>query len=191
MSNYPKQSSKKIIANDALRFRKNKTASRLALLALGFNVLYFTLLYGIKEATLNGKPTKFVSMDIGVSVVLTLVFLLTCFLSSEELKSYNKNYSFLLLGLAVFQVARIFYFPLYGLKNNLLLVNYFGLEPTDSLPEFIIMTVYLSASAICLIASAITGYLGAVKLKRHVKAMEGGLVNVEAAMQGELNDANG
>ena len=129
----------KLIQDDILRYKTNKVASMLAILGLVFNCLYFTLLYGIKitrDSALN-VDTKFVTIEIGFSVIVTLLTLLLIFLSSEGIKNYNKKYSILLLVLAVVQIVRIFGYPLYGAKNLAYLnVNYFFIDnaPALSLP---------------------------------------------------------
>lgn len=179
-----KTENQKIIATDIYRYKKNKLAANLALLGLVFNCLYFTLLYGIQSELLgDGTISRFSSIQIGFSVILTLFTLLLTFLSSEGIKGYNKKFSFVLLGVAVFQIIRIFGFPLYGLQKNLLTVNYFWLNPTTSGLEFAIMVIYLCASAACLIASAVIGYIRAVNLEKFVKHVDGGEINVEDTLK--------
>jgi len=181
----------KIITNDISRYKKNKLAANLALLGLVFNCLYFMLLYGIKSV-----HTEFDSLRIGFSVILTLVFLLATFLASEGVKGYNKKFSIVLLVLAVWQIFRIFGYPLYGLKNELLTVNYFWLdlkydpETGEALntafvntSEFIILVVYLCASAACLIASAIIGWTRAVQLEKFQKQLDAGEISVEKTLK--------
>ncbi len=178
-----KTENQKILDSDISRYKKNKLGAGLALLGLVFNCLYFMLLYGYKTSVFStGEYTKFYSMEIGISVLLTLVMLLTTFLSSEGVKGYNKKFCIVLLVLAVFQVFRIFGYPLYGLRNNLLNVNYFGL--TDKTPgvngiEFTILLVYLLASAACLIASAVLSYIRIVQLEKFTASIESGEFNID------------
>lgn len=179
-----KTQTQKILDSDISRYKKNKLGASLALLGLVFNCLYFMLLYGYKTSVLPGTGvyTKFYSMEIGISVLLTLVMLLMTFLSSEGVKGYNRKFCIVLLVLAVFQVIRIFGFPLYGLRNNLLIVNYFGL--TDKTPgvngiEFTILLVYLLASAACLIASAVISYLRSVQLEKFNASIVNGEFNID------------
>ncbi len=163
---------KKILNNDISRYRKNKLGANLALLGLVFNCLYFMLLFGIKNSS-----SRFASMHIGFAVILTLISLLTAFLSSEGVKGYNKTYCIVLIVLAVFQIIRIFGFPLYGLQNDLLNVNYFGLEPDTpgvSTIEFVIMLIYLLASAACFVASAVISYIRIKELNDYVQKVESG-----------------
>lgn len=170
------------IENDTLLYRKNKLPATLALLGLVFNCLYFCMLYAVKDRTGN---TIWSQIDIGISVILTLVLLLTTFLCSEGIKGYNKKFCIPLLIIAVFQIARIFYFPLYGLKHDILKFPYFWIIPTSSTFEFIMMVIWLVASAGCLAASAIIGYLKTVRLENHVKAVESGEVDINAVLAEE------
>ena len=175
-----KTENQRILDNDIARYKKNKLAANLALLGLVFNCLYFMLLYGIKPGSLT---TRFSSLHIGFSVILTLVVLLATFLASEGIKGYNKKYSIVLLVIAVFQIVRIFGFPMYGLQNNLLTVNYFWFWPTTSGLEFALLVIYLAASAACLVASAVIGYIRAVNLEKFTKQLENGEVVVEDVLK--------
>ena len=184
-----KSQTDKIICADIARYKKNKFGASLALIGLVFNCLYFMILYGIKVAVLpDGSFTKFCSIEIGISVILTLVMLLTAFLSSEGVKVYKKGYCIVLLVLAVFQIVRIFGIPLYGLNNDLLRVDYFGINPQSSVMEFTLMTVYLLASAACFIASAVISYINIVSLEKHNKAIESGEMDMDKFLA-DLNDA--
>ncbi len=171
-----------IIANDVLRYKKNKLASLLALLGLVFNCLYFMILYAMPK-------DEFKTIKIGFSVIITLIILLLIFLSSEGVKGYNKKYSIVLLVIAAFQILRIFGYPLQGITKDILIaadnkhtVGYFGIYPEDSGMFFALMTIYLSASAACLIASAVIGWIYAARLEKFQKQVDSGEVSVEAAL---------
>ncbi len=171
-----------IISHDIMRYKKNKAAQILALLGLVFNCLYFMLLYGISGNFYytTGSENYAGLTLMGVSVILTLVILLTVFLSSENVKNYKKTYSYVLLAIAVIQVVRIFGYPLWGLKNQILTVGYFGFFPTpeQSWVEFTILTVYLCASAACLVAAAVVGWIQSVRLGAYMAKVESGEVDV-------------
>ncbi|MCM1545420.1 MAG: hypothetical protein NC033_00120 [Clostridiales bacterium] len=180
-----------IIADDILRYKKNKLASTLAILGLVFNCLYFLLLYAMPRA-------EFRTISIGFSVVLTLVMLLTIFLSSEGVKGYNKKFSIVLLVCAAFQILRIFYYPLKGIQNNWFVaasagdsgmnyIGYFGWYPSFTNPKstvfFVLMLVYLIASAACLIGSAVWGFIVATRLEKFQKQLDSGEISVETAIK--------
>lgn len=166
------------IAHDIMRYKKNKWAQMLALLGLVFNCLYFMLLYAYTDA-------HFQTITIGISVILTLIVLLTVFLSSENIKNYNKTYCIVLLVVAAFQILRIFGYPLYGLNHKILTAGYFGFYPTadQSWVEFVILLVYLLASAACLIAAAVIGWIQTERLQRHLKKVENGEVDITAVVK--------
>lgn len=89
---------------DRMRYNKNLFSSRICYLAILFNVFYFVIVYEINN-------NQFYQMLMGLSIVYNLLFLLLCFLSSEGVKNYKKSYGYLLLGLGVGQIVRIFILP--------------------------------------------------------------------------------
>lgn len=170
-----------IIADDILRYKRNKLAQILAILGLVFNCLYFCILYAIPDSDMR-------KMTLGFSVILTLIVLLMIFLSSEGVKGYNKKFSIVLLVIAAFQILRIFYYPLNGLINDSLTgIGYFGYYPENSGFYFTIMLIYLLASSACLIASAVLGWVYAVRLQKFQKKLDNGEISVEATMA-EMNE---
>lgn len=172
-----------IIHSDLMRYKSNKLASSLALLAIIFNCLYFCLLYSFRDKF-------FGTWRLGVSVILTLIVLLVTFLSSEGIKNYNKKFAIALLILAVVQIIRMFGLPLealkYDIKNGVasqltggaLNMRYFGIDLSPSV-AYVILVVWLAASAACLIASAVIGYINSVKLENFNKKIESGEIVIE------------
>lgn len=190
-----KTANQQIISSDISRYKKNKLAANLALLGLVFNCLYFMLLYGYKIARVGDGVTDFATIRMGFSVIMTLVVLLAAFLASEGVKGYDKRYAIVLIALAAWQIFRIFGYPLYGYKNQLLTVNYLWLdirydEAGNALntaavnsAEFAILIIYLCASAACFIASAVIGWVRAVQLESFKKQLEAGEVSVETTLK--------
>ena len=168
-----------IIHGDLMRYKSNKLASSLALLAIIFNCLYFCLLYSFRDKF-------FGTWRLGVSLIVLLV----TFLSSEGIKNYNKKYAIALLILAVVQIIRMFGLPLealkYDIKNGVasqltggaLNMRYFGIDLSPSV-AYVILVVWLAASAACLIASAVIGYINSVKLENFNKKIESGEIVIE------------
>lgn len=178
----------KLVKADLDRYKKNKMGANLALLGLVFECLYFMLIYGIKASLEKDgvTNTKFCSIDIGISVILTLVTLLVSFLSSEGVKGYNKKFCIVLLVLAAVQIGKIFWLPLYGYRQGLLTVNYFGIEPSTpgaNNTEFALLIIYLLASAGCFIASAVISFLRSIRLEKHVKAIDAGEVDMDKVLK--------
>ncbi len=94
-----------VIKKDRLRFTKNKLSANLSLLAIVFNAFYFVSIYK------SDVGNYYYKLIIGISVVYNLLFMLAAFLSSEGVKSYKMNYSYVLLALGAGQIIRIFILP--------------------------------------------------------------------------------
>lgn len=186
------KNSNQIIASDLLRYRKNKAAANLALLAIAFNCLYFMFVYkqvcgNIKAQFTNESPVYTYMM--GVSVIINLIILLTAFLSSERLKGYDKRFSFVVWAIAIVQIVRIFIYPLntYNTKYQAGMAEkyIFGTG------TFVLLIACLAASAACLIASGVIGYIRASKLEKFVKAVDEGRIDLESALKEETQQTGG
>lgn len=169
-----------LINSDVLRYKKNKLPATLALIGLVFNCLFFTLMYSL-------NTDFFYKLDIGLSVIITLLMLLMIFLSSEGIKNYNKSYAILLLVLAAVQIIRIFFLPLQGLQNGQLTnsaypVRYFGVDLAQGV-VFTFMVIYLVGSAACLVASAVLGYINTMRMQSIAKKVESGEVDMLAVIK--------
>lgn len=175
-----------ILHNDLKRYKNNKLASSLALLAIVFNCLYFCLLYSFRDK-------YFGTWRLGVSVILTLIVLLMTFLSSEGIKNYNKMFAIPLLVLAAVQIIRMFGLPFEALRYDVsngvasqinggaLNMRYFGAD-LSPVASYVIMVIWLGASAGCLIASAVIGYINSVKLENFNKKIESGEIVIESTL---------
>ena len=93
------------IQRDRMRFIKNSLSSNLAILGILFDVFYFVSIY---KSDVN---TYYYNILIGASIVYNLVFMLAVFLSSEGVKNYRRNYSYLLAAIGALQIVRIFIIP--------------------------------------------------------------------------------
>ena len=176
-----------VIQDDILRYKKNKLASMLAILGLVFSCLYFMLFYSITH-------TSIYKLLVGFSVVLTLAVLLVAFYSSESVKNYKRVFCIVLLVLAVIQIVRIFIYPIQVMKittelraaqagGELKYVTfYFGAGLTPAAAGTLLI-VYLAASAGCFIGAAVTGYILATRLEKHVKAVEAGTIDIDAVLK--------
>jgi hypothetical protein len=172
-----------IINNDIMRYKKNKLASNLALLGVVFAVLYFLVMYGqqvgngqIKAVYETGTPVYTALM--GASVIINLIVLLMGFYSSEEVKAYNRKFSYVLWGLAVVQIVRIFIYPLTAYNTlitttNSYLINEGGL---------VALILFLVLSAGCFIASGVFGFIRSYHLEKYRKAVEQGEIDLQAAL---------
>ena len=181
-----KVNSNSIISKDLMRYSKNKMSANLALLAIAFNCLYFMFMYkqvcNNREALYSdGSPVY--SYIHGASVIINLLVLLFTFLTSERLKNYDKRFAFVAMGLAVVQIVRIFIYPLMSFTKPYV-VGWTERYLTDGV-MFALFLVFLVASAACLLAAGIIGYLKASKLESFVDEVNSGKIDLEAALKEE------
>ena len=149
---------------DRMRFSKNTLSSRLALLAIAFDVLYFISLYK------SDVGTYYYTILIGGSIIYNLVFLLTAFLASEGVKNYKRGYSVVLIVLGLIQIGRIFIIPW---QAHQAVVKVAGVETIvmgDA--QFIRVIIYLVLSSVCLFLSAGINSWKSRQLSRHIASME-------------------
>ncbi|MBP3400053.1 MAG: hypothetical protein J6K75_09870 [Erysipelotrichaceae bacterium] len=149
------------IKKDRLRYINNKTSANLMYVAILFNVLYFVNIY---QTDVNNY---YYSITIGCSVLCNLMFLLIAFLSSEGLKNYKLNYSYVVMGLGVLQLLRILGIPTMA-HNTLTVLN--GVERmvmTNGQYMYVIGCLVLSAAA-CF-AAGVIGYKKTTTLTNYKK----------------------
>ena len=154
----------KLIQRDRMRFVKNTLCANLCYLGLLLDVFYFVLLYR------SDVGTYYYTIQIGASIVYNLLFLLIVFLSSEEVKNYNKRYSYILLAVGAMQIVRIFVIPMTAHSSTVFVNGEDILVMQDS--QFIRSVIYLAASAACLIVSAVVNVIRCNTLEAHNKYLE-------------------
>ena len=145
---------------DRMRFTKNTTSSRLALLAIVFDVLFFISIYK------SDVDTYYYTSLIGASIIYNLVFMLTAFLSSEGVKNYQVTYSWVTLVLGAIQIARIFIIPMNAHSTQI------GGSPVMGDGQFIRVLIYLIASAVCLVGCAVINLNKSRALSAHIASLE-------------------
>jgi heme/copper-type cytochrome/quinol oxidase subunit 2 len=151
-----------------------------------FAALYFLVMYGqqvgngqIAAVYTTGEAVYTAMM--GASVIINLVVLLMGFYSSEEVKAYNRRFSFVLWALAVIQIVRIFIYPFKAYNTvikttNSYLINEGGL---------VALILFLVLSAGCFIASGVVGYTRSLHLEKYRKQVEDGKIDLQAALNDE------
>ena len=145
---------------DRMRYTKNTASSRLALLAIVFDILFFISIYK------SDVGTYYYTITIGASIIYNLVFLLAAFLCSEGVKNYRIGYSWALIVLGIVQIARIFILPMNAhgtVVNNL---------PVMGDGQFIRVVIYLAASAVCLFASALVNMKKSRTLAKYTASLQ-------------------
>ncbi len=149
---------------DRMRFTKNTTSSRLAILAIVFDVLYFVSLYKI-------NVDYYYTLIMGASILYNLVFMLAAFLSSEGVKNYKQGFSYVLCVLGIIQIARIFILPIPAHATTVKVGGAELLAMSDG--QFTRVVIYLIASAACLFAAAAVNLVKSRALKAHIASLEG------------------
>ncbi len=145
---------------DRMRYTKNTTSSRLALLAIVFDVLFFVSIYK------SDVGSYYYTIVIGASIVFNLVFMLATFLCSEGVKSYQPVYSWVMVVLGAGQILRIFILPMnahHAIVNN---------QQVMGDPQFIRTILYLAVSALCLFAGAAINLKKSRALSAHLASLQ-------------------
>ena len=154
----------KLIQRDRMRFVKNSLCASLCYLAILFDIFYFVLLYR------SDVGSYYYTIQIGASIVYNLLFLLIVFLASEEVKNYNKKYSYILLAVGAMQIVRIFVIPTAAHAASIVVDGAEVAVMQDS--QFIRSVIYLIVSAACLIVSAVVNIIRCNTLEEHNKYLE-------------------
>ena len=152
------------IQRDRMRFIKNSLSSNLAILGILFDVFYFVSLYK------SDVDTYYYNILIGASIVYNLVFMLAVFLSSEGVKNYKKNYSYVLALIGVLQIVRIFIIPTQAHAAQTIINGETVAVMQDG--QFFRVVAYLVISAICLLAAAVVNFIRCRELAEHLKTLE-------------------
>lgn len=138
------------ITIEKMKYKKDSLSYALVLLGLAINVFYFFALY-------KNNSNFYYTLQIGISVLYNLIFMLAVFLSAENIKNYNRKYSIVVAVIAILQIVRMFGYPLQALKADEL-----------SSKRYFMMCVYLGLSSMCLLSGAIVSYIKSTLLKRFV-----------------------
>ena len=152
------------IQRDRMRFIKNSLSSNLAILGILFDVFYFVSIYK------SDVDTWYYSILIGASIVYNLMFMLAVFLSSEGVKNYKKNYSYVLALMGVLQIVRIFIIPAQAHAAETVINGEAVTVMQDG--QFFRVVAYLVISAICLLAAAVVNFIRCRELAEHLKTLE-------------------
>ena len=157
------ENEERLIQRDRMRFIKNSLSANLAILAIVFNVLYFVSIYR------SNVGTFYYNYLMGISVVYNLIFMLATFLSSEGVKNYKKNYSYLLVALGIGQIIRIFILP--AKAHGAIVAVGDAMTTVMGDKQYVSLLVYLIISAVCLIAAAVTNNIKCSMLEAHMKTL--------------------
>lgn len=136
---------------DRLRYTKNSLSATLAYAAILLDVFYFVSIYS------TNVGNYYYTVDIGISVICNLLFLLFSFLCSEGVKNYKYSYSIAFIPLGIFQLVRILGYPITGHSTYITYAGEQILVMQDD--QFIWTCACLTLSALaCFAASAVGIY---------------------------------
>ncbi len=152
-------------STDRLRFIKNNASSRLLILAIVFDALFFISIYR------SDVGKYYYQYPIGITIIVNLVFLLACFLASEGVKNYKRGYSYLAFFLALVQIAQIFYIPMNAHSTTVQVSGQSTIVMADA--QFHRVVFYLIASAVCLVVGGIINLNKSRKLAAHEASIAG------------------
>ena len=138
------------IKSDILRYTTNKWGFTFPILAIVLDVAMFLIIYTEK----NCVP----DFQLGIDLLVNVIFLLAAFLLAEKMKVYNKQSAYLSFVVAAIQVLRILWIPLNYLLLGGLLAG-----------QFIACCVLLVASGLCLVAGGIITIIKSNRLEKHLK----------------------
>ncbi len=151
------------IKTDRMRYTKNSISATFCYLAILFNALYFLNIYHSDVGNFYYK------IQIGISIVYNLLFMLFVFLASEGVKNYNSKHSVILIAIGVMQIIRIFGIPLDAL-NSFVTVKREEVQ-VMTIDQFITCVVLLVISAGLAIAGGIIGIIKTNKLRNYEKTL--------------------
>ena len=151
----------KNIKKDRLRYTKNTLSSSMTYIAILFNVFYFVSIYQ------TDIGNYYYNIETGVSVLCNLVFLLVAFLASEGLKNYKLGYAYVILGIGIIQIMRIWGIPMTAHNTMVKLGEEEVLVMDDSQFNYVLICLIVSAAA-CFIAG-IAGLYKTITLNNYLK----------------------
>ena len=152
------------VKRDRMRYTKDKVSSRLVLLAIVLDALYFISIYK------SDVGSYFYNWVIGASIIYNLLFLLFAFLASEGVKSRKKGYTPALIVLGLLQVVRMFYLPTRAHAATIAIKGEELVVMGDR--QYIFVMVCLAVSAVCCIAAAVISYINNKNLSEYMKSIE-------------------
>ena len=153
-----------IIKKDRMRYTKDTLSSRLVLLAIVLDALYFVSIYR------SDVGSYFYNWVIGASIIYNLLFMLAAFLVSEGIKSRKSGFTPALIVLGVMQIVRIFYLPARA-HAAVITVKDVELAVMGNRQYFFVVAC-LALSAVCCVVAAITSYINNKTLTEYLNSLE-------------------
>jgi len=143
---------------DLMHYKNNKISFWLILFTIALNVAMFLIIYTTTGCT--------ASVQLGIDLMVNIIFLLLCFLAAEKTKRYSRDWGITSIVLGGLEILRICWIPLYYFlaykKSGT------GLDTA----KFISCLLLLLFAGICLIIAGITTIKKAKILKNNKPLIE-------------------
>ncbi len=138
---------------ERMRYKSDTLASGLCIAAIACDAAHFVALYTQK--------TVVPDMQMGADIIINILFLLTTFFASEQAKVYTRNWSFIMIGVAVLQYARSFWLP----------EHYHALGQLTG-GGYSLVRITIIASAALMLAAGIICYVNSTALRNYLAKSE-------------------
>lgn len=148
------------IKKDRMLYTKDKTSANLILLAIVLDALYFISIYK------QDIGSYYYTWEIGASIIINLLFLLTAFLASEGVKNRRNGYTAMLIILGVVQFIRVDHLPW---RAHLASIE--GVRVMEDTQYYFVIGC-LILSGICCVAAAVTSFINTKNLQEYVRSLE-------------------
>lgn len=102
----------KVMLIDMMHYKPNRVSFWLTLLTIALNIAMFIIIYKTNTSDLAADP------QLGVDLLINVIFMLLCFLAAEKTKNYDKRWGSISIVLGIIQNLRIFWIPLYYFLNH-------------------------------------------------------------------------
>ena len=153
---------------EIMRYTKNSGSFWLCMLAIATDVLYFTAAF---SPSMEGV-TFSAGFVVAIDVILNILFMLFSFLCAEKLKAYQIEWSYIALGMGLFQIVRIFIVPF--LTYEVIAQGQTTVVQFMSVELRIQCIIWLALSSVSLLGAAYIGYVKSKQLRAYLNEIEGG-----------------
>lgn len=150
----------KTLKKDRMLYTKDKLSANLIIFAIVFDALYFISIYKMDIGS------YYYTWEIGASIIINLLFLLSAFLASEGVKNRRSGYTGMLIFLGILQFIRVTQLPA---RAHAATVE--GARVMED-GQYYYVIGCLIASGVCCIVAAVTSYINNRTLQQYIKSLE-------------------
>lgn len=135
----------KTVNPEILRYKNNSLSFWMSMLAIIFQCIAFVFTY----KCLGWTP----EFSTGLDIIINIIFLLFVFLASEKLKTYNVRWGYIIIGIGLVNLIRIFtyliptHYVLDSATNNMIL-NIDNFSFILSIVSYVLVAVFCTIGGI-------------------------------------------